>query len=478
MAERDNTYDIMERSPLLLELNKVLEKGKNNHFVDYEVKIHTREKDLTYANSKIRVKTLNIHRDFVKSVGDYIYIEISILFGDYIRDIYPYRENLEVTITEKNKVSSGVHERNSKNRTERYKAVFLYDQNTAVSHVSGAKEQLNQRGFITLRLELLDRSLEVLRTHTVKGNFNKAISTKDKDAKYTFDEFMRSITGKRSEEILIDGKKSIECLDIVQPDNIEGIKNLLIDSNTNILSLPTYIQEKGTGLYKAGIGTYVQKYKGKKSMFVYPTHDTNLFNKTTDRLVIYLIPAGIYATLPDTYREDSGTVYVMSESDNLVKDLAESDLMSEGSGFRKSDARSMMTKPVLVTPDGPVAVRAFINTEVVHKAREDNLDYAPNAMDKIGVNKFKEYSDINKKSGSNIQVVWRNSDISLIRPSMPVKIVTYDQKKRIEVFGVVLAVREECNSSGNDTILSDTGFTYSRSSVMEIYISSFPDKVK
>jgi hypothetical protein len=289
---------------------------------------------------------------------------------------------------------------------------------------------------------------------------------------------MRSIIGSESNKIKIDGKSSIEAIDIVAPDNKDGIDTVVFGSDTPLLNLPTIMQEKHIGVYNAGIGNYIQKFNNIRTFFVYPTHNTTKFPSTVKKMLIYAINSGAFSSTVNTYKENSGVVSIITESNKNLRDLGESDIMNSGVGFRKTEARTMMKKPIVMTDEGPVGIRAKINTEIISKDREDNLNYTPRASSTIGQNKFKEYSELNAIVGTNTEIIWRNPDISLVYPSMPCKIVTYNNKKRIELEGVIQSVyftsegQVRTGSSQNESTL------YNGVCVLGIYLQSYHDKIQ
>jgi hypothetical protein len=160
---KELTVDSLQSSPMWLDVKDIYLDNSDKFTFKYDVKIHTVKDELNHSNSRLKVLSLKIVRDYKNNITDYIYIEIQIMFGDYVRYIYPNRHNFEVTlIVERLSLSGGKprfatdDKEKKKVTSERYKAIFLNDKNTPISHTPGTSENLNLHGFTTLRLELVD----------------------------------------------------------------------------------------------------------------------------------------------------------------------------------------------------------------------------------------------------------------------------------------------------------------------------------
>ncbi len=110
--------------------------------------------------------------------------------------------------------------------------------------------------------------------------------------------------------------------------------------------------------------------------------------------------------------------------------------MNKGVGFRMADAKAFMNKPIIINENGPIADRSRLNYETAITDRKDNLNYAP----KMGIsnNPFHEYSKVVLSSLAQIDLVWENSDYTLLYPGMPCKYVFMDREKMVELKGVII----------------------------------------
>lgn len=415
----------IESTALWADIKDVMNAKVNPTRFDYRGLLHTEKEDLTI----LKIVAIDIVRDYVNAVGDLIHIEFKMPLGEYMIRLYPFRTNLEVTLKRTALTDNNAKIDGSKIITTRYKAVFLTEENpnlTGKEHEQHDIATLNNAEIVTVKLQLLNRSLEFLRIRMAQGVFRNV----------TQKQLIHTVLGGESSKVLIDGKPAIDGMNIVEPDNQEVRKNTIIPSSTVITSIPSYLQEKSGGVYSTGIGTYLQFFNKRLLWFIYPTWNTKRFVKSKDdSIIFYALPEGRFQGLDRTYFKNASIVKALITGKRRYTDSADIDYMNQGSGFRMADAKAFMKKPVAITENGPMAKRLNLNTEVAAESRKDGMNYAPRVSSSS--NPFKEYSRINGRNIAQIDVVWENCDPELIYPGMPCKYVFLDEGRTVELNGTV-----------------------------------------
>lgn len=421
----------LEDTSLWLDIKRILHGKTNRVRYEYQGTLHTVKEDIQIT----KILTIDNVRNYVKNIGDEIFIQIMMPMGDYIKRIYPHRQNLEMTLKRTALFEAG-QEKNTNDYIdiERYKAIFIYDKNPYVKvsdYDNLDKMSLDLTTVVTLEFQLMNRALEPLRIKTTGGIFSNKTPL----------DVVQVLLGGESLKVTIDGKPSINGIDIVEPDNKEKMACIAIPQGTHITAIPTYIQERMGGIYNAGIGTYLQTYRNKRFWFVYPLYKYTRF-KTDKRpkVVFYSTPAHRFPIVERTFRVEVDTTYILAMSVKRYIDKAESDMMDTGSGFRQADARAFMGKPVLISKEGPMGSRNNLVNEVALKERDDGLNYAPVSKERISANPFKQFSLINGKNGANIKFTWYNCDPNLLYPGMPCKYVYLENNVVKEIHGIILFV--------------------------------------
>lgn len=116
----------------------------------------------------------------------------------------------------------------------------------------------------------VSREYEVLRTQYTDGTFRD---------RHCWTSLYIKEAIERSKEVKIEGKPLDLNIDIVKPNNDYVYDHVVVETGVKILDLPSYIQNKDYGIYNGNIGTYIQRYKDKLTIFVYPLFDKDRFNK-------------------------------------------------------------------------------------------------------------------------------------------------------------------------------------------------------
>ena len=453
----------LDQNPLATELANILSSGPKPVKFTTKLTLHTTALDIPIAKlvSKDRVK------DFVNTVGDVIHVEFTMPLGDYAYNLFPYRNNLEITESRQQLSGSGSDVTpNTPILLERFKAIFMPQNKKieATEYKHADQQSMNLVEVVTVHLQLINTSLEILRTVTIGGTIQ---NEKPED-------ILRAVLGSECLKVTVAGKPSIDALDIVAADNTEVKKNFIMDHGTHLLALPTNMQERQGGVYNAGIGTYVQAYKGKTILYVYPLYKTQVPKSNVPSIIFYSVPKSKYPTLDVTYRTDGLITYIVGTGDKEYKDDAEVGFMNKGVGFRMVDANAIMKQPFIMTKDGPVGARAQLNTEITSKLRTDGNNYIPFAEQAISANPFTQISRVRSSSGGTLTFHWQNPDISLLYPGIPIKVVFMNVMKRVEVLGTVLHIHELTQMSGKGML----GGLYGTTAMITVFIDKLPEALK
>ena len=128
----------------------------------YEIVLNTKINTLTLT----QIVSLERFRDYANNIGDYVLLTVKINLGDYIKLIYPMRDNLIVNI---NKTYANPK---AKPVNEEYKAIIVNDQ--GLSESVGAlqnmsRNQLNKDGFIEIEFQLYSIEIEGFRSVLLGG---------------------------------------------------------------------------------------------------------------------------------------------------------------------------------------------------------------------------------------------------------------------------------------------------------------------
>jgi hypothetical protein len=420
----------LQKTAMWLDVRKIIENGANPVKFNILGMLHTEAED----SPILKILSVDIVRNYIANIGDYVYIEFSMGLGDYTSKLFPYRNNLEFSL-KKILLEDVSHRKQTDSviSVERYKAIFLTKHNqqiNATSYETHSHSALNLTDVITVKLQLLNRSLEPLRIKQVNGVYRQT----------TQQQLIHSMMASESNKILIDGKPAIDGVDIVEPDNSKTMQHVIIPDGTNLTSIPSYLQEKMGGVYNSDIGNYLQTFNGKKIWFIYPLYNVKRFKTNVKKVIFYCIPVTEFPGHDRSYKMEGDILHIMVTGERVYDDSADVDYMNHGSGFRMADANSFMKKPAEMTPDGPIAKRSNLNYEVVGHQRKDGLNYAPVTKNVVSSNVYAEFSKVNSRSIAKAQLIWEHANPDLLYPCMPCKFIYLVKDKQIELEGIIAQV--------------------------------------
>lgn len=400
-------------APYIQLFSEYVSKNKMDTIFKMGVIVHTKDKDLG-TDDHIYIHALTITRDYENNVGDYIEAKISVPPGTFIEDIYPHMQNCEITIrTRKQYTNNGKPWVSS----VKYKAIFLKDKNAAIPNAKHfSKHDLNQMQPFIITFQLIDRSVEAMRIKTTSGSF----SVKGVDS---VNEALATILSSESSKVLVENKPAIDFIHVYDADNPGKLTSLTMPSYSRVVEIPDYIQERSIGVYTSGLGHYIQKCMLKPGkidtgMWVFPLYGPE--KKKADIMEIYCpTQEGSVTSLPGAIYQD-GRYIILAYKPTFQENDKETKVMSTGTGFRAADASKMMSKPVTVSPKGPIFERNKLNTEIVFKEREDGINFAVNKGNYF--NTFAMAAEITKDKANFLTIQVPNLDHDVIRPGMNVYI--------------------------------------------------------
>ncbi len=442
----------INNTSLKKDVNKIINSPDKVIFYSWEARVHNKKYNLNI----LKIKNFDLVRNYLRNIGDHMHIEFILAAGDFYKYFFPYKENSYITITQKPRTFTNLPIKNAKEIKATYKLVYLEKENTPLNFIEASerfnKTALDLMDFITVKCQLLDLSLEALRILYTGGTFENK----------TYKEILYNTVGSDSLKVKINGKPSIEAIDISDPDNTENQTMTIIPDGTPIISIPTYLQEHKKGIYNSGIGMYLQNFNSKKTWFVYPLYNTSIYKKRSYKSIFYVVPPQHFPWVEKTYLLENKVLKIVCVADKRYISDGHSRIMDTGNGFRMSAAYSYMKKPVVMKKTGPVGSRSRMNYEVSNKDALNGLNYGPMVEDEISDNPYSEYSKITSRYTDIIHLVWNNSDPDLIHPGMPAKFFYLKHDKLVSITGVIINTQTSVEMANSGLLI---GIYYSNTAI-------------
>lgn len=422
----------------------------NNFFA--KLTLHTTELD--YEIPWDHIKFIDCSRDYMGDIGERYFILFTMSTGDFIHDIYPNRNNLEMSIYIK--TINGLNEELI--FEDKYKC-FLSDIHSGVDLpglMSTPKDILNQGDIFKVNVECISRTLEVLMN--LPGTCSLLDATVEDALYYAFQKAMKDSNP------LIDGTSPSLVFNMVDPHNTLSLSNIssLFTSydNLTLMRLPTYLQDK-YGVYNGGIGTFLQKSlvngEFKDVVYVYPVYDYESYDnpEIKDKLTIYMPMTGKTDLSEGTFFRDGDILKAIVSTDSIHQDKGDDDIRILGTEIVNIHPKSLVNRSATAN-DGEKEV--YFNKNKISRVNEiSSPSDGTRNVKYVGLsgNMYKERSDMMIGSGIGFNMTWYNGAYLEIYPGMPVSILRETQKEGIvKYYGKILNVYMSFDKNKNSSIVN------------------------
>lgn len=387
--------------------------------LQYSVIVHTVDSDITID----LLESIEVLRDYINNITDYVLVNFKMALGDYIYDLLPYSDNLEITIKLK---------WFKKTVSTRYKFVLvnIVDTNSSVYN-NITKEELNKKEMSLVEGQCIDRLVEVMRTTVCDGIYNYS----------TISNVIKTSLVEKLNEITIEGQPIVIGEDgyrisIVKSDNDEVYRHISVPFGINIYNLPSYLQNTKYGMYKGDIGTYqqtvvntllgIKKLKAITSYYNYPIYDNTRYNtESGKKLMILSHPTLKYKNTDYSYNIDGDIVKVVSSGSLKNLGTVQNNNINKGEMVITLDPRRVTGEISDVSNDKVTNTPKANITAITDR---DSVDGVNNIRYVDGVtNIYKHVSETSANNYSLFQTQWDNSNHELLYPGMPVGLLYRDK---------------------------------------------------
>ena len=406
----------IEDTPMGKEILKITSnKNSGINYVKHKLILHTKEHDIPIK----LIESVEILRDFNSNTSDYIVASFIIGMGDYIKDIYPYRDNLNLTI---------IKIFNNKRIRYNYKFIMLNNQAgvNGSMYSNSSRDELNKNQQVRIIGQCVDRVSEALRMSFPSGIYHNM----------SLDDMLHSIylTNIRQVNSMLGGVNL--NLNLAPLDNQKIYNHIKIPTGINIMNVATYLQEREYGLYNGGVGTYylshdnkhtvdgVDRYPSVNNLYIYPLYNNTRFDKVKKNLIIYGVSSAKFDLVEHTYMLDGDVLSIVAGlSTNSIDDGGNNQLQN-GVGFSNLDANKILERNAEVKDSKVIVDKNTLNQGETDINRRDQNNLARH----IGSasNMYPYRTQVIKDSMMIYQIQWNYCDPNLIYPGMPVMFIYMD----------------------------------------------------
>lgn len=430
----------VDDTSLMNEINTILNSGPKPVNYIWTATISTPAGKLT----PFKVMTIDIVRDYIGAMADYINLEVAMGYGTYHQRLMPYANALTCVLsrtpvdenTTDTALTSDIEAQTLRCTPRDMSSATVQGSNTFSSdQTAGDLTSIQKFSF-----QLQDLGLEQTRLQTVGTVLTDM----------TADAAIRYIVTKISQQIKpnLDTTNQIRGVDMVTADNSQVYQHILIPHGTPGCDVPFYIAHHFGAPYAAGFGAFLQK----NIWYLYPVHDLTLFDKAARSITIINVPKNRMPTMNRTFRRTYNQLIVLATGDVKHQDKSDHQQQTHGNGARFVSADKLLNSFVTVKDNKATALRSTNATELLGQARPSGLNHIPTTKMPVTANPFKELGKISSRMGSVLTVVWENSDPGSVFPGMPCQYL-------YEVAGQVFALKGQVIGSQTQIAPLQPGLT-------------------
>ena len=376
----------------------------------------------------LRVLSIDEIGDYINACGDELYVKAYFPGGDYVHEIYPYRNQLKATLY-RDMLTGSDTSTDAPVQTQTFSALLLdaQDLQKEAQTAAATKETGNLTQMLELTFQLTETVLNQALKTPVGGTF------RDVDTPTLLKYLMTRTLG------LLNNDEDSEPvkIDMVESTNDEVHSAVVVETGVPLTSLGDYLHQKISGIYSAGYAGYLKR----GVWYIYPPYDVTRFeSEVKPTLTIVNIPRNQMPHVERTFRVTDNQVVILASGESRHVDKSDQTQLNQGNGIRFADAGKFMGDLVTVKDNKATVLRADNTNEFVVGPRPDKLNQIRSANTLLTTNRFFEMSKLAATQGSYMLVEWQNADPSRLYPGMPTRVSYYEGGAIQHVDGVLVGM--------------------------------------
>lgn len=443
---------MLDGSPITEELIKISHSKQGLIKYAYSALIHIVEKDLAYQ--PIKVLGIDIERDYEHNLADVINCELAVSPGTWSDYIMPFVENLEISI-----IAEPVNFRAPVSVT-RYKAyckTLVNFRKTDARLQNVNTETIDRMDIVRVEFQLVPLLMEKLLplqigTNVVNSNITDALTS--------------LLMGEATKLQGLDNADMLKGVDMVKADNETVYDNIPIPHGIKLLDLPLYLQKNLYGVYKQGMGHYIQT----GMWYIYPKSRTKRNDDKTRFINIFISPKDFLKYTENTWTKEGNDLYIIAALEGDSKDISTSaNTLNKGNGIRVLNPDLQTTdESVKVAGNKAIISRANNVSEVILNESKNGVVNAPFILNQKDTNIYEQVSQVEARDGKLIGLVWHNSQADLVKPGSVVRVHYTDShvNQQVMLEGVVIKAHHYIHATSGSVVSTQ----YSSVSALFVFV--------
>jgi hypothetical protein len=445
--------DILQ-TPLGDEILRIINSEQGNPGVGLDATIHTLFGDVEV----IRVLNYDVVRDYLTQYSDEITLVVLIGGGQSAYRVMPSRNDLEVTITGATVAPHGPTAQEDRGYgTQRFRAVLKKASDPTLE--ASARELLSEytmdiQDLQVIEFQLFSKAMEQFAMRSCGGIYRKT----------AVGDLIRSLLLEETLKVEVEDDYKPQGVDMVDPVDSQLREHIVIPHGTKVYDAPGYIHRHQGGVYSTGLAYYYQD----DFWYVFPPYDYKRFEEASRQLVIIQVPENKLPDIDYTYMVEGSVVSLIATGELALDDRSDLQKRASGNGVRFADANVFFEEGVEVGKNKALVSRGKMNNEFVSSKQKTPYNNVVVSSERISANTMYQSSKLASKEGVHIQLIWENSDPSLIKPGMQTKIMYYKDGQVNQINAVVIGAHAATGYEGTGLVSG----RYNRNTALHLFAAN------
>lgn len=445
--------DLMQ-TPLGDEVLRIVNSGQGNPGVGMDATIHTLFGDVDV----IHVLNYDVVRDYLTQYTDEISLVVLVGAGQSAYRVMPSRNDLEVTITSASVLPHGpTSPENRGYATQRFRAVLKKANDPTLE--ASARELLSEytmdvQDLQVIEFQLFNKAMEQFSMRSCGGIYRKT----------AVGDLIRHLLLQETLKVEVDDDYKPQGVDMVDPVDAKIREHIIIPHGTKVYDAPGYIHRHQGGVYPTGLSYFYQD----DYWYVFPPYDYKRFEEASRQLVIIQVPENKLPDIDYTYMVEGSVVSIIATGELALDDRSDLQKRATGNGVRFADASKFFEDGVEVGDNKALVSRGKLNNEYVSSKQKTPYNNVNVSSEPISANTMYQSSKLASKEGVHIQLVWENSDPSLIKPGMQTKIMYYKDGQVNQLNAVVIGTHAATGYEGTGLVSG----RYNRNTALHLFAAN------
>ena len=421
---------------------------------DLKVTIHIRNKDF----NAIIVSGLSVNKDYFNNYADEIILTAGFNIIDLAHAIYPYKNELEVTVTKTPLTNHREYHVNKAGQPTqmRYIAKLTDEANKLLeSNIQDIDLQTTGRkadDYLMIGLQLLDPLVDKIRLKTVGAGFYQNVAM----------DVIKAVLTKYTNDT-VEKDLAINGVTVAPGHSTKVVEHIVVPHLTRLVDFPAIVNKKSGGIYPFGFKYYLTN----KQWWIYAPYDGKAYERSEQKLTIVNVTKDKLAEMEITSRVTGTQVFILATGETRNLTNSESVLQNKGVGVRFIDASTVMNYATIEGNKLKVQGSKNTNQVAVVEERDRTSPVVPESEARLTTAYNLEYSKIAQRLGNVVQVAWESSDDRLIYPGMPLRFMYLDGRIARAVYGTVIG----CHTQYMQTNTNPRARKFKSNSILTLFIA-------